>query len=243
MSSSDGNPILSRSLVLLEVLATASKGMRFSEIRRIFPDVPPSTISRLLKAMGTEELIEKGDTEVVYQLGGRARSLGALLVGSKDKATCMAQLVKRLSDACGESSAFFDYDFNEKVNRLLCKTEPPEAFHYTDVGGINRNFHTHGFSKVTLAFLPEKEQELLMKRCGVVSAEESTELRNELGEILENEICVTLVDDKTDVSRVAAPVFDSKGEFFGVVGISFPQTAGRMDNIEFYKKKMKEIVK
>ena len=78
---------LRRGIELLEHLAAAPQGLSFNELQSCFEELAPSTLSRLLKALQEEGLVENIAPQRSYVLGERAKALGQKLSSRQSRAT------------------------------------------------------------------------------------------------------------------------------------------------------------
>jgi DNA-binding IclR family transcriptional regulator len=103
---------------------------------------------------------------------------------------------------------------------MTAKYEPEEAFHYMALGKWNAGFDAHGFAKVCLAYLSDKEKSEIYKNLSI-SESAQKELEACLRKIREDRVLVNLIDDQQGLKRFVAPVFKGESdEFAGALGVS-----------------------
>ncbi len=206
---------LMRTILLLEYLAPRSSGMGFNEIKALFPDAPPSTVSRLLKALLEENLLAKREDEKNYRIGSRARLLGEILCNHAGRTDLLKTAVRNLAETTRHSAAYFE--LQDWTNRLVVKHEIPEAFLYMPAGHCNLNFSSHGFAKVLASGQPDEVLNQLVEQ--FIPAGERDSYRKELEIIRRDKVCINRHDDRDYYCRIAAPVF-SGDAFAGAIGIT-----------------------
>lgn len=209
---------LRRGIEALELLASAQDGLSFNDLKNALSGIGPSPLSRLLKTLQEESMIEQSSENKKYYLADRAKTFARVAIGRQSVPDLLQPVLKNLSIETGHSSAFFVYGGNRIV--MTAKYEPEEAFHYMALGKWNVRFDAHGFAKVCLAYLPDTEKEGVIKNLSISdSAKNDLELC--LRKIREDKILVNLVDDQEGLKRFVAPVFKGRnGEFAGVIGLS-----------------------
>lgn len=209
---------LRRGIEALELLALAQDGLSFNDLKNALSGIGPSPLSRLLKTLQEEGMIEQSLENKKYYLADRAKTFARIALDRQSIPDLLQPVLKNLSIKTGHSSAFFVYGGNRII--MTAKYEPEEAFHYMDLGKWNARFDAHGFAKACLAYLPEKEKRDVI---GNLPVSESCrkELKNSLQKIKEDGFLINLHDDQEGLKRFVAPVFKGRnGEFAGVIGLS-----------------------
>jgi DNA-binding IclR family transcriptional regulator len=209
---------LRRGIEALELLASAPDGLSFNDLKNSLTGIGPSPLSRLLKTLLEENMIEQSLESKKYLLSGRAKKFASAAIGRQSISELLQPILKNLSIETGHSSAFFVYGGNRIV--MTAKYEPEEAFHYMAIGKSNARFDAHGFAKLCFAYLPDKEKVEIYKNLSISEAVKK-ELEESLKKIREDGVLVNLIDDQQGLKRFVAPVFNRKnGEFAGSLGLS-----------------------
>ncbi len=211
MTERGSMPGVRRAFKVLENLADNKDGMTFNELSELFPDAPPSTISRLLKTLCEENLVSKGAGEKNYRVGERTKTLGEKICGEISRAELLRPVVRELAEQTGYSAAYFE--LTDDTNKLIVKHDIPEAFHYMQEGHFNCNFATHGCAKVLLAYQNTETR----KR--ILGNKINSNLLQELEQVVADGVIINNKDDREFVTRIAAPVF-LKDEFTGAIGVT-----------------------
>lgn len=212
---------LRRGLKLLEMLATSEAGLTFNQVKNGFDDLVPSTVSRLLKVLTDEGMIQLDHNTKRYLLAERSQKMAEMITGELSIAEKMQPHLDELSRKTGFSAAFFQYEDRKAV--LQAKSEQPEAFHYSGIGSFPVSL-CHAMKLVCFAHESEAPTEGMDE--------------GKLNEIRQMHVFVNKHDDREGLVRIAAPVFSHNGEFIGALGITFFQ---RIDKREL--EKVTEIVK
>lgn len=123
---------LKRAFRVLELLAEETKGISFNELCRRCGNLAPATMSRMLRALTAQGLLDKDKGSERYIIGGAFLSLARKSLGIQSLAEVVTPDVNRLASATGESAAFFGLE--GKGMSLVAKKEIEESFHYCAVG-------------------------------------------------------------------------------------------------------------
>jgi DNA-binding IclR family transcriptional regulator len=95
---------ISRFMRLLDHCATAPAGAGFEELRRALDNLPPGTMSRLLKAGVEESLLVHDDISGRYSAGPRLRTMAHALFGGTSRQSLIHEALQALSDSTGQPS-------------------------------------------------------------------------------------------------------------------------------------------
>lgn len=219
-----GNTLISlrRGIKVLEFLSLRREGATFGDILSGFPDMTAATLTRLLKSMLDEELLEKGPDSRNYQTGLKAKRLASAIMGNVSKAEVLRPVVRELAEYSGESALFAEFE-NDSI-RLLVKSEVPDGFHYMDENKLNHNLSTHAFGITCLAFQPRQTFGRMFSD-GRLKGMSKVEYLKMLDRIRHEGIFINMQDDKKNLVRITAPVFSgTDSSFAGTIGISFYST-------------------
>lgn len=199
------NPGLRHALQILDHLASAHRGLGFTELKQRL-GVQPATASRLLKVLVEERYLEKTN-QGTYCVGPRLASIAQRWTGGSAYGPLIEPIVDELAVASGESAAFVEWGAEGITFRA--KREMPESYHYMAVGHTNTNPTTNGFGQVALAWHPDA-----LGRFG--QTRHRTALRPQLAAIRRK-----AVHESRDLGlRLCAAVTAPDGALAGVIGIS-----------------------
>lgn len=125
-------PGLRMGFSIVDHCARSQDGIGFSELRETCGGASPSTMSRILKVLMEEGVIEKRAADGRYSTGANFAAMARNALGRRSLADIMGPIVADLAEATRESAAFYALD--GKRMRLVCKREMENSFHYMDVG-------------------------------------------------------------------------------------------------------------
>jgi DNA-binding IclR family transcriptional regulator len=225
---SESLPGLRRGVEILERLAATDQGLGFNDLKAHFDDLAPSTLSRLLKVLLEEGLIEHDAANRHYALGSRALDLGQTVCGHLTTAQRVAPVVEELAHRTQLSAAFFE--LQGEIPVLVKKIEMPESFHYGPEGITPLNYAHHAFSMVCVAYAADEVAAEVRKRLKETPPGRHPHpldrswqaYEEELAAIRHDRILVNLRDDQQGLKRIAAPVLlPPNNRFAGAIGVSF----------------------
>ncbi len=220
---------LSRAFTALGICADTDGGASFSRLLGGLSPITPGALSRLLKAMLAEKILEK-DSSGLYRCGTLVHALSRKVKGAVRMPEAAAPLLDALARDTGRSSAYFE--IREGGAFLAAKSEMPEQFHYIDVFRAMPVPASHGFGQVLLAHADARLRELVAPGNGFMKDKAYMRRLKEISGGLQ------IIQDwgvKNPICRIAAPVFARK-RIKGAVGISFYPPAP--DDMEIEKIEM-----
>jgi DNA-binding IclR family transcriptional regulator len=212
---------LSRSAVLLEA-AARHDGLLFQDALTTLGAVP-STVSRLLRALTTANLLVHSE-DGRYRAAPLLHRLAGMIVRAPDLAGEAAAAVASLSAATGESAAVF-VPIDEGI-KVMAKHEPDERFRFMPIGGINSKPHEHGVCMLRAAYWDEKTAR--RHYAAVAPGKNPTPWLRRLREVRRKGWIANDIDDQLGIGRMAATVLDLTGEaaaFICVAGTTAALTA------------------
>lgn len=211
---------LKRGIDILEIVAAAQSDLSFGELQKRCDDLPAPTLSRLLKALTEQGVIEKVADQGPYRIGVRFVNIAKTLTGGLTKEERIQRVLVKLSKETGESSAYFELD--DLSIKLIAKHEMPEGMHILEVGQRNRRILRNGFGQVCVAFQDEETISRILKDCFEPPLFGECEYRERLKRIREDGYFVERHEALENRMRIAAPVFLGKKAFIGSIGtVSF----------------------
>lgn len=201
---------------VIEILAKAPNGVSFNEIRRLAGDLAPATLSRLLRNLVDDGMIEKKVENGPYFIGSTFQHLARLSLGLVSRADIVRPILKKLATFTTESAAFFE--LIDDGMRLVAKEEEYESFHYMDEGFTFGPLVNDPFGLVCVGLPiswrnipPEKREILESYEDQLIPASE--EFKN-------NGVLMMKRKLRVEVLRVVAPVSNKSGDVIGSLGIT-----------------------
>lgn len=209
---------LDNALRILSLLSAQSPVLRVGEVSRLI-DLPKTSVSRLLKAMGESGLLEREGSGFGYVAGPQSLVLGELYLAQHGLLARMGQVSDELTDEFG----FVGYISKLEKDGLFIVRRKHGSYPLRlirDVGQHAPAFQTAS-GRALLAQLPE-ERALEITATDPVWAGRPEEVRDILAEIRERGVSLAISTGTPGVAATAAAVsHPSQGEIFAF-SISYP---------------------
>jgi len=211
-------------MVILRVLAQQAAWSSFTDIQRAAGNLPPPTLSRLLKVLTEEGLVERDSEHGRYRKGPALLDLAHIVLGSMPKARLVQPMLDALADETGQSAAYFELGRDAIV--MVAKAERPNSCHYIDVGERNTDLSRHGFARAILAHIEGTRATPLIENAPIPATMTLPELLSLLADIRAQGYCIERSESKPNWMRVTAPVhgMNQSGtpDAIGVTAIDLP---------------------
>lgn len=208
-----------RGVAILKSLACSRDRRSFSALQRDCGDLPAPTLSRLLKVLVSEGLVERDPSHGMYRLGAAMLELSRMALGSHPRSEVLRPVVESLALETGQSAAFYELD--DTGLRIAVKDERPNSCHYMDTGQYNRQTTRHGFWRAVLAFADTSALERCLALPGEPEPLAGPRLRQILEQTRSASVCTERGESWKGWVRYAAPVFAGGADgAVGAMGIS-----------------------
>jgi IclR family transcriptional regulator, KDG regulon repressor len=181
-----------------------------------------SRMSRMLKTLEFEGLVERNADTGKYGLGARFLQLGMLYVTNYPLRQIilphLQQVARDLNVLVGWGS--FKNDRVVVVDRLSFDKDSP-----THLFGSNMPIHTSSYSKVFLAYLPGDERERILKSLKLIKFTKTTitdlnKMRKELETVKKQGYAMDDGETREDLLGLAAPILNGSGNIVAAMTIS-----------------------
>lgn len=199
---------LRRGFDILKALAEHEDWCSFSRLQALCGNLPAPTLSRLLRVLVDEALVEKHPDTGRYRKGPALLELAHTVLGSIPKARVLQPVIDGLADQTGQSAALFELEDNAIV--MVAKAERPNSCHYISVGARNTDIARHGFARAILAFLDQSAVPPLLARAQHPPLVDHQAFAAMLDEVRDTRVCVERSESKPNWMRVTAPVFGGR---------------------------------
>jgi len=210
---------LRRGIAVLNVLAQRADGGSFTELQRACSNLAPPTLSRLLKALASERLIEKRAADGRYVAGPELFTLARTVLGLASARDLVQPSLDRLADLTGQSSAYFERAADAMV--LVAKREHAQSWNYLPVGGTHPKITRNGFGQVLLAQMPAPKLATLLDKTQEPLPTARAAFLKRLARIRKQGLFVERGEAARALVRIVAPVFAGpQGPFAGAIGIT-----------------------
>ncbi len=216
---------LRRGIAILRFLSARDDWCSFSAMQAACSNLPSPTLSRLIKVLVDENLVERSPDSGRYRRGPALLDLAHMALGSLPKARLLQPVLDSLADETGQSAALFEFDSDAIV--MVAKAERPNSCHFIDVGSRNVDLARHGFARAILAHMPEDDAVRLALAAPIPSEGGENRLREVYREIRQESVCLERSESKPNWMRVTAPVLgarqDQVPDSIGVTVVDMPR--------------------
>ena len=159
-----GSQVLKRSFAILDILAESTEDLTLADMGKKL-DLDKSTFYRLLRTLELYRYAEKDFGTGKYHLGSKLLQLGARAVARFDLATICRPYLEKLSGQTGETAALGVLCDGDVVSIAVADRRHALRM-YVTVGG-KAPVHCSSLGKAILAYLPEKEVNMIMRKHGL----------------------------------------------------------------------------
>jgi IclR family acetate operon transcriptional repressor len=205
---------LRRGIDIIRLLASSSEGIPFNRLRSLC-GLPAPTLSRVLKALVEERMVEKGAT---YKLGRGFMDIAHTALGSISREEIIQPILDRLGIMTGESAGYFELEDTAIV--IKAKSEQGQSWHYSDIGKRNERITRNGFGQVCIACISEKKQRQILKKASESPVISRQQFIKRMDNILKKGIYFEQGEAAPAVQRFVAPVFQGEAILAGAIGIT-----------------------
>lgn len=191
--------------------------------------VSPSTAHRLLSELVKADLLKHNRHTGRYSLSLEFLRLAYLTIGHAPIRQVALSYMRRLTDACNETSLLGVYDRMRQEMMFLAMIDSSHPLRYSIELNKWLPVHVGASGLAIMAFLSEAEIARIIDRTRLapVTARSITEryrLEAELQTIRERGYAITRGQRTPDAVGMAAPIFDSTGEVVGDICLTIPES-------------------
>lgn len=219
-----GVQTLTRGIQIVDAIAGEPRGLRFTELLDQ-TQMPKGTLHRLLQALVDERLLAFDIRNQVYRLAPRVFEWAHRVWDNFDLRGAAEPELVRLRDMTGETVRLGVLDVASVL--YIDQREAPQPLRLNNGVGGRTAPHASGIGKAILAHLSlEKRRALLasepLQRFTAGTIIDMDELSRQLDLIKARGYAVSVDEQNTGISSVAAPVLDHRGDPIGAIGIVGP---------------------
>jgi len=216
--------VLDRALGILDLLADESPELGPSEVSECM-GLHKSTVHRLLQVLERHRLIEKIALNGKYRLGLKLFELGSKAIAQLDLRGRARQYLERLVLETGETSHICVLDGNRMLS--IANVESPRTLRTPSTVGRRTPLHCTSVGKVLLAFLPEDEQNELIKNLELTAYTRHTltkpaRLKAEFKLIRRRGYAMDDEEFEEGLMCIGAPVMDYTGRVVAAMSVAGP---------------------
>jgi len=236
--SAAGAPALTRGLDILKATAAAKDGLNFGEILSCV-DAPRATVSRLIRVLREQQDLIKSEQDGRYRLGPSMDALTRVGDLNAKLDSIGRPLLKALRDETGHTCLLIRFELRENQPESLClaKAIHPDSFAMQQEG--NRSLDMGHGPWCWLWYLRAESGDQASMRKLMNKREEFVERWPDNKAFIEkyNFACDNNLLG-VGLRRLAAPVFDSKGQLVASVGLGATQQSLPKSEVVNIGKKM-----
>lgn len=185
-----------------------------------------ATVHRLLKAMEKFELIERSPENEKYRLGLKLLELGTKAIQSRTLQSEAHRFLLDLAHRSGESISFAA-SLSGGVVCLARVDSPGTALTIKTPVGARFPAHCTAIGKCVLAYLPEREVDIIVSGAGLTGFTPFTitrlaQLKENLEQVRQRGCALDGQELERGLSGIAAPVLTREGSLIAAVGMAGP---------------------
>lgn len=222
--STPGVQALTRGIQLLDIVASAPQGLRFTELLEQ-TSMPKGTLHRLLQALVEEHLLGFDSRGQTYRLGARLFQWAHKVWDDFDLRGAAEPELIRLRDLTGEAIRLGVMDGASVL--YIDQADVPQPLRLNNGVGSRAAAHGSGLGKAMLAHLSLEKRRALLADARLEGLTPNTiidvdELIRQLDLTKARGYAVSVDEQNMGISSVAAPVLNHRGEPIGAIGIIGP---------------------
>jgi len=221
--------VLERSFVILDVLANSREDLSLTDLEERL-NLHKSTYYRLLRTLEHHRYAEKDQHTGKYRPGSKLLELASKATSRFDLATIGRPYLEKLSSQSGETAVFGVLNDRQVVQ--IAVVDGKQALRMSVTVGGKSPAHCTSLGKAILAFLPEEEVSLIVRKDGLKPYTPNTitrrsKLMAELAQIRDRGFAIDDQELEIGLKCIGSVVRDQSG---GVVGaLSIAGSAMRLD--------------
>jgi len=229
-------PALDRGIDVIELMASISEPLSFSEIQNALP-IPRASLARILNILYNRGLFDKMPENGHYRLGMKLLFLGNSIQDKISLRSVAFPYMQHLAQLTRDTVELTTLDQDQVV--LLDQIEGlGDVRLYSRVGAAYPYFHVTAVGKLYLAHMNPIKRRNNLKKIGLPAVTEKSitdieMLERELETVLQNGYACENQELRKGVCRVVAPIFDHTGKLAGGIGVAAP--VFRMNSEDFPK--------
>lgn len=219
-----GVQALTRGIHIVDAIAARPRGLRFTELLDETL-LPKGTLHRLLQALVEERLLVFDERDQVYRLAPRIFQWAHKVWDEFDLRGAAEPELERLRDMTGEAVRLGVLDASSVL--YIDQREASQPLRLNNGVGARAAAHASGIGKAILAHLSLEKRHTLLSDVSLQQLTPNTiidvaELMPQLDLIKARGYAISVDEQNSGISSVAAPVLNHRGEPIGAIGIIGP---------------------
>jgi IclR family KDG regulon transcriptional repressor len=207
---------------------SAQRSIAFADLARALP-FARTTVHRILYSLEKLGYLEKDELTSRYHLAARFFELTSPAVNFRRLQSISKPIMQQLLLRFGETINLGVIEDEQVV--YIDVLQSPSALRIAAIPGERNPLHCTALGKAMLAFLPEKEVEIVLNRQPLIRRTPKTitqrkHLIEHLASVREQAVALDMEENLSGVVCAAAPIFDQSARV--VAGISISGPASRM---------------
>jgi DNA-binding IclR family transcriptional regulator len=203
--------------------------------------LPKATVHRLLATLAARKFIEQDSATSMYRLGSKLMELGAVARSQMTYLDKAGPILRQLACDVDETVAVAILDGDHHVCTMV--EEPERAVRVTTAVGVRRPCYFGAAGLVLLAYQPDSVlDEILpsdkLEAFTVWALTDPIEYRRRLRSVREHGYAIERGEAFSDVTGLAAPIFDHRGRLVATPAIVAPTHRVPDDRIAVLLKKL-----
>ncbi|MDR7033700.1 sugar lactone lactonase YvrE/DNA-binding IclR family transcriptional regulator [Mesorhizobium sp. BE184] len=219
-----GVQALTRGIQIVDAIAARTKGMRFTDLLED-TQLPKGTLHRLLQALVEERLLAFDERDQVYRLAPRVFQWAHKVWDEFDLRGAAEPELERLRDLTSEAVRLGVLDGSSIL--YIDQRESTQPIRLNNGVGARAAAHASGLGKAILAHLSLERRHALLTDKALQQLTANTiidarELMPQLDLIKARGYAISVDEQNSGISSVAAPVLNHRGDPIGAIGIIGP---------------------
>lgn len=213
MPPKDTSSIVTRSLTIVDILASSGQPMSYSKVLAASGFAKSST-HRLLSILQNEGVIEFDERDKSYSLGKRLRGWARQSWVNNDLQRQSANELERLCESCGHNVCLMGMD---GARTLVLSAIHPYQVPYAAKMGEYAAAHCTAGGKVLIAYMRKRQRDevldnLTFEQYAPNTITDRKVFEAQLEDVRRDGLAVTEAEEFMQTSSIAAPVYDHHGE-------------------------------
>jgi len=235
-------PSLERAMTLLELLSKSSKGMRLGDLARSL-GLAKSSTHCLLLTLERCGYLERNEQTHRYMFGLKFFSLANLAISKVKLRDEAMPFLQHLGNTSHMTAHLAILDQGEVV--IIEKVDGAGLLKVATWVGKRMEMHCTGVGKAAIAYLPDDELDILIRKRGLPRHNENTvtsarKLKLQLAEIRKVGYSVDYEEDEVGLCCVGAPIFDHARRVMGAISLAGTTSQITPDNLTSLAEKVKK---
>lgn len=203
-------------------------------------------ITRLIGTLMHMGYVMEGFESSIYTPGPKLMVLGNVFEANQNIVLLTRSILRELALKTGESATFYIREGHERV--VLAREEGTQAIRFSVSVGQRMDLHAGAAGKVLLAYTPEIERDIILKkgplpRFSTQTITNPTRLLKELAQIKSEGYAISRGERNPDAFGLAVPVFEREDHMVGAIALAGPITRFSPESEKKYLAELKRSAK